>query len=102
MFSQSNEDEIIAAVVALGGRWIPQPPESGFDGIAVFDSGIHVVEIKAPAKPPSARKLTANEKKRQADLDRLYQHYNIALCIGDIANLKRYGFIVCPPEYLNP
>jgi len=65
----TNQPAIVKAVRAVGAKWKPLTgdPNIGADGLILFRGTVYVCEIKDPAKPPSARKLTQNELDFQAD-----------------------------------
>jgi hypothetical protein len=64
-----NEREIVEVWRALGAVWIPQPQESGFDGILVCHGIIYIVEIKDVSNTNGRYKLTPNEETTKSILE---------------------------------
>jgi len=62
-----NSGKVVEALRQIGAEWIPTSgdPSIGFDGLTLWRGRSLITEIKDGNKPPSARKLTVNELKRQ-------------------------------------
>lgn len=78
-----GQSEIVAAVRTLGAVWLPCVPPFACDAIVLWRSGVFFVEVKDGTKPPSARKLTENEKKLQAIVTAANCHYLIWESVDD-------------------
>lgn len=76
-----NQKEIVLALRGAGVDWISTTadPNLGFDGLAIFRRTIYICEIKNGSLPPSARKLTENELKRQRQCEAAGVPYLILL-----------------------
>jgi len=69
--TDANQTEVVRALRQIGAEWIPTSgdPMIGFDGLVLWRSRVLICEVKDGSKPPSARKLTDNELKRQAQCE---------------------------------
>lgn len=79
----NNESRIVEFWQALGCVWIPQSRHSGFDGVLVARNGVHIVEIKNPARRWT---LTDAEQRRRAEVEAAGGVYNI-VCNDDDARI---------------
>lgn len=70
----SNEKAILQFWKAMGCEWTPQPRQNGFDGVLVALNGVHIVEIKNPARK---WQLTAGEKAKKAAVEAAGGTYHI-------------------------
>ena len=70
----ANEPEIVAAAKAAGALVIPMDKSAGFDLLVVHHSGVHIVEVKNPARKWS---LTRDEQKTEKAVEHAGQEYNI-------------------------
>ena len=70
----ANEADILDLWRALGCHVIPQPRQNGFDLVLVARNGVHVVEIKNPAR---RWELTDAERARKAKIEAAGGVYHI-------------------------
>ena len=73
----TNEETLVELWRQMGCVWIPKPRENGFDGVLCRCQRVWIVEIKDGGKPPSARQLTPNERKRKRELEDVGVRYNV-------------------------
>ena len=75
----ANQRDIDDAARAVGAVIVraSMAPDLGFDRIYGYKGQPHICEIKDPAKPPSARKLTENEQKVKAALEAVGVAYHV-------------------------
>jgi hypothetical protein len=66
-----NSSAIVSAIRSVGAEWISTSgdPTIGFDGLVLWRGHVLICEIKDGSKPPSQRRLTENERKRQAQCE---------------------------------
>jgi hypothetical protein len=76
----ANEKELLEFWRAAGCYWIPMQPGQGFDGLLIAQNGVHIIEVKNPAKK---WKLTEEEKELQDKLMSLLVVYNIVQNMQD-------------------
>lgn len=64
----ANEPEIVAALNSVGAECVScsGDPTLGFDLLILWRGRLFIAEVKDGSLPPSARRLTENELKRQA------------------------------------
>lgn len=76
-----NQSTIVDALRSVGATWISTSgdPNIGFDGIILWRSRVLIAEIKDESKPPSKRRLTPTELKRQQQCEAAGVPYLILL-----------------------
>lgn len=74
-----NHREITQALEKAGALVIDCTiaPQLGFDCLVLHRSALHIVEIKNPLRPPSARRLTPGEARRKEQIEYKGIRYNI-------------------------
>lgn len=87
----ANEREIVEAWRALGALWIPQPQESGFDGILLFRGQVHIVEIKDTRFSNGRFSLTKNERETLEEVGARGVEYKIVTNMIDALELVGAG-----------
>jgi hypothetical protein len=80
----ANEPAILDGLRALGIWYRQMDRCAGFDLLIAFRGVLHIIEVKAPAQPPSKRRLTANEERTRADLLAHGVPYHVALTLDDV------------------
>jgi hypothetical protein len=74
--NQGDIDEAARGVGAVILR-ASMAPDLGFDRLYVYRGHAHIVEVKNPKLPPSARRLTENERRVKAAVEAVGGVYNI-------------------------
>lgn len=79
-----NEAALVQFWRALGCEWIEMSRHAGFDGVLVALNGVHIVEVKNPARRWA---LTDAEQKRRAAVERAGGRYNVIETNADARKL---------------
>ena len=80
----ANERAILDDLHRLGVWYRQMPRETGFDLILGFRGQLHMVEIKDPAQPPSACRLTPNEEATRAQVERMGVAYHVCGTLAEV------------------
>ena len=80
-----SEHEIVSFLRSAGCTWIPMCPDAGFDGLLVYRTLVHIVEIKTPG----AWKLTPHEFEVRERCEFQGVRYNIVETVEAAARLIR-------------
>ena len=85
-----NEAEIVAFWRDIGGVWIQQKLDAGFDGLLVYDCNSYIIEIKQPS---SRDRLTPAEKDVRDLLVRHDVKYHVITTLEEAAELVGFELI---------
>ena len=80
----ANEAGLVQFWRALGCEWIEMSRHAGFDGVLVALNGVHIVEVKNPARRWT---LTEAEQQRKAAVEQAGGRYNIVETDDDARRL---------------
>lgn len=87
----ANSTQLDEAARALGAFVLTMPPEVGFDRLVAFRGRLHAIEYKDGAKPPSRRKLTANEANVAAQMGTRGVPVRVVCSTGEIIAVLMEG-----------
>ena len=82
--ADSNAAELDAVARGVGAVVEVLPREVGCDRIIAFRGTLYLVEYKDGSKPPSRRRLTANEARLAERLERVGCTVDVVTCTTDL------------------